>query len=56
MNHESRLAEKKSSISKSYQEAEVDEVDLNNDDTTINEIEDNKIELAEKLANARILK
>ena len=36
--------------------AEVDEVDLNNDDTTINEIEDNKIELAEKLANARILK
>ena len=36
--------------------AEVDEVDLNNDDATINEIEDNKIELAEKLANARILK
>ena len=36
--------------------AEVDEVDLNNNDTTINEIEDNKIELAEKLANARILK
>ena len=36
--------------------AEVDEVDLNNDDTTTNEIEDNKIELAEKLANARILK
>ncbi len=36
--------------------AEADEVDLNNDDTTINEIEDNKIELAEKLANARILK
>ena len=36
--------------------AEVDEVDLNNEDTTINEIEDNKIELAEKLANARILK
>jgi N utilization substance protein A len=36
--------------------AEVDEVDLDNDDTTSNEIEDNKIELAEKLANARILK
>ena len=36
--------------------AEVDEVDLNNNDTTINEIKDNKIELAEKLANARILK
>ena len=36
--------------------AEVDEVDLDNDDTTSNEIEDDKIELAEKLANARILK
>ena len=35
---------------------EADEVDLNNDDTTLNEVEDNKIELAEKLANARILK
>ena len=35
---------------------EADEVDLNNNDTTLNEIEDNKIELAEKLANARILK
>ena len=36
--------------------AEEDEVNLDNDDTTSNEIEDNKIELAEKLANARILK
>ena len=36
--------------------ADVDEVDLDNDDTTLNEIKDNKIELAEKLANARILK
>ena len=36
--------------------AEVDESDLDNDDTSLNEIEDNKIELAEKLANARILK
>ncbi|MEC7671017.1 MAG: transcription termination factor NusA [Pseudomonadota bacterium] len=35
---------------------EADEVDLDNDDTTLNEVEDNKIELAEKLANARILK
>ena len=35
---------------------EADEVDLNNDDSTLNEVEDNKIELAEKLANARILK
>ena len=35
---------------------EADEVDLNNDDTTLNEVEDNKIELSEKLANARILK
>ena len=37
--------------------ADVDEEDLeNNNDTTPNEIEDSKIELAEKLANARILK
>ena len=36
--------------------AEVDEVDLDIDDTNSNEIEDDKIELAEKLANARILK
>ncbi len=36
--------------------AEVDEVDLNNNDTTINEIKDNKIELAEKLTKARRLK
>ena len=36
--------------------AEADEADLNNNDTTLNEVEDNKIELAEKLANARILK
>ena len=35
---------------------EADEVDLDNDDTALNEVEDNKIELAEKLANARILK
>ena len=35
---------------------EADEVDLDNNDTTLNEVEDNKIELAEKLANARILK
>ena len=35
---------------------EADEVDLNNNDTTLNEVEDNKIELSEKLANARILK
>ena len=36
--------------------AEVDEVDLDIDDTNSNEIVDDKIELAEKLANARILK
>ena len=36
--------------------AEVDEVDLDIDDTNSNEIENDKIELAEKLANARILK
>ena len=37
--------------------ADVDEEDLENtNDTTPNEIEDSKIELAEKLANARILK
>ncbi len=36
--------------------AEVDEVDQDNDDDTSNEIEDDKIKLAEKLANARILK
>ncbi len=36
--------------------AEVDEVDQDNDDDTSNEIEDEKIKLAEKLANARILK
>ena len=37
--------------------ADVDEEDLeNNNDTTPNEIENSKIELAEKLANARILK
>ena len=35
---------------------EADEVDLDNNDTTLNEVEDNKIELSEKLANARILK
>ena len=35
---------------------EVDEDDLDNDDVALNEVEDNKIELAEKLANARILK
>ena len=35
----------------------MDEEDLENtNDTTPNEIEDSKIELAEKLANARILK
>ena len=36
--------------------ADVDEQDPDNNDTTSNEIEDSKIELAEKLANARILK
>ena len=36
--------------------AELDEVNLDDDDTNLNEIEDSKIELAEKLANARILK
>jgi len=36
--------------------ADADEADLSNENTTSNEIEDNKIELAEKLANARILK
>ena len=36
--------------------ADVDEQDLVNNDTNSNEIEDSKIELAEKLANARILK
>jgi len=36
--------------------AELDEVNLDDDNTNSNEIEDSKIELAEKLANARILK
>ncbi len=36
--------------------AEVDEVDLDIDDNNSNEIVDDKLELAEKLANARILK
>ena len=36
--------------------AEVDEVDQDNDDDTLNEVEDDKIKLAEKLVNARILK
>ena len=36
--------------------AELDESNTDIDDTSINEVEDKKIELSEKLANARILK